>query len=73
MLAEVAATDISVERQPNGFIESAAIAKEGATAAKIAREHIEKNTGKSAVSSLSVNELGQRQHQLKRSEVENND
>jgi len=73
MLAEVAATDISVERQPDGFIESAAIAIEGATAAKVAREQIEKSTGKSAVSSLSANELGQRQLQIKGSEVEDND
>ena len=36
MLAEVAATDISVERQPEGFSESAEVAKEGAKAAKVA-------------------------------------
>ena len=37
MLAEVAATDISIARQPNGFVESAVVAKEGAETAKIAR------------------------------------
>jgi hypothetical protein len=60
MLAEVAATDISIARQPNGFVESAAVAKEGATAAKVARDQIEKSTGKSAVSRLNAKNLGQR-------------
>ena len=50
MLAEVATTDISVERQPASFNESAQIAAEGATVAKVAREQIEKSTGKSAIS-----------------------
>jgi len=58
MLAEVATTDISAARQPNGFSESAAVAKEGATAAKVAREQIEKSTGKSAISSLNAKKLG---------------
>ena len=54
MLAEVAATDISIERQPATFGESAQIASEGATAAKVAREQIEKSTGKPAVSPLNA-------------------
>jgi len=54
MLAEVAATDISIVRQPVGFKESAAVAEEGANAAKIAREQIEKSTGKPAVSKLNA-------------------
>jgi len=61
MLAEVATTDISIERQPNGFNESAAVAQEGAKAAKVARKQIEKSTGKSAVSKLNAKNLGQRQ------------
>ncbi|MDR2570446.1 MAG: Bro-N domain-containing protein [Oscillospiraceae bacterium] len=60
MLAEVAATDISIARQPSGFNESAVVAKEGAKAAKVAREQIEKSTGKPAVSRLNAKELGQR-------------
>jgi hypothetical protein len=59
MLAEVAATDISVVRQPVGFKESAVVAKEGARAAKIARMQIEKSTGKSAISRLKARDLGQ--------------
>ena len=49
MLAEVAATDISIVRQPNGFEGSAAVAKEGAEVAKVAREQIEKSTGKPVI------------------------
>ena len=60
MLAEVAATDISIERQPEGFNESARVAREGAKAAKVAREQIEKSTGKPAVSKLNAKELGNR-------------
>ena len=54
MLAEVAATDISIERQPLNFDESAKVAAEGAKAAKVARKQIEKSTGKPAVSSLNA-------------------
>ncbi|MDR2906998.1 MAG: Bro-N domain-containing protein [Bacteroidales bacterium] len=54
MLAEVAATDISIERQPANFNESAQVACEGAKAAKVAREQIEKSTGKPAISPLNA-------------------
>jgi hypothetical protein len=57
MLAEVATTDISIVRQPNGFNESAEAAKEGAKAARVAREQIEKSTGKPAVSRLNAKNL----------------
>ena len=60
MLAEVAATDISIARQPGGLRESAAVAKEGAKAAKVAREQIEKSTGRSTVSRLNAKKMGQR-------------
>ena len=65
MLAEVAATDISVERQPVGFAESAGVAEEGAKAAKVAREQIEKSTGKPAISPLNANsgmKIGKREN-----------
>ena len=58
MLAEVAATDISMVKQPDGFNESAKVAKEGAKAAKLAKEQIEKSTGKSAISKLNAKDLG---------------
>jgi len=54
MLAEVAATDISIERQPANFDESAVVATEGALAAKVAREQIEKSIGKPAISPLNA-------------------
>jgi hypothetical protein len=60
MLAEVAATDISIARQPSGFNESAEAAKEGAKAAKVARNQIEKSTGRLAVSKLNAKGLEQR-------------
>jgi len=60
MLAEATATEVSIVEQPMGFHESAKVAKEGAKAAKVAREQIEKSTGKSAISSLNAKNLGQR-------------
>ncbi len=59
MLAEVATTDISIEQQPQGFTESARVAQEGASIAKIAREQLEQRTGKPAVSRLNAKNLGQ--------------
>ena len=59
MLAEVAATDISIAREPSGFNESAIVAQEGAKAAKAAREHIERSSGQSVVSKLNAKKLRQ--------------
>ena len=60
MLAEVAATEISVIEQPIGFNESAEVAKRGANTAKVARKQLEEETGKPAVSRLNAKDLGQR-------------
>ncbi|MCL1911665.1 MAG: hypothetical protein FWG13_05625 [Leptospirales bacterium] len=60
MLAEVAATDISIVRQPSGFEESAEVARKGAKVAKVAREQLEEDTGRPAVSKLSAQKSGQR-------------
>jgi len=57
MLAEVATTDISIERQPTTFDESANVAEEGAKVAKVARKQIEKSTGKQAISSLNAKNI----------------
>ena len=65
MLAEATATEISVDRQPAGFDESAEIAQEGAKAAKVARNQIEKSTGKPAVSKLNAKDLNNRRLQIK--------
>jgi hypothetical protein len=59
MLAEVAATDISLVEQPQGFVQSADVAKRGANTAKIARKQLENETGKPAVSKLNAKNLGQ--------------
>ena len=50
MLAEVSATEISKAEKPQGFEESKNIAKRGGYVAKNARNEIESQTGKSAVS-----------------------
>ena len=60
MLAEVAATDISIVQQPVGFQEAARVAVEGAKTAKAARMQLEKSTGKPAVSPLNAKNLGRR-------------
>jgi hypothetical protein len=59
MLAEVAATDISLVRAPQGFSESAAVAQEGAKTARAAREQLEKSTGQPVVSRLNAQKLRQ--------------
>ena len=51
MLAEASTTEISKQKNPRGFAESAKIAKEGGSVAKAARNQLESKTGKSAISS----------------------
>ena len=51
MLAEASTTEISKEKNPSGFAQSAKIAKEGGSVAKAARKQLESKTGKSAISS----------------------
>jgi hypothetical protein len=57
MLAEVAATDISLVHNPKGFEQSAQVAAEGAKTAKAARLQLEKSTGKPVVSKLNAKKL----------------
>jgi hypothetical protein len=59
MLAEVAATDISIAQQPSGYKESEVIAKQGAEVAKVARERIEQGTGKPVISPLNAKSLNE--------------
>ena len=61
MLAEVAATDISLVRSPQGLAESAQVAAEGAQTAKAARLQLEKSTGQPVVSKLNAKKLSTRQ------------
>ena len=50
-LAEAAATEISKERNPKGYNESASIAHEGGEVADVARKNLEHRLGRSVVSS----------------------
>ncbi len=61
MLAEVATTDISQVRNPEGLAESAQVAKEGAKTAKAARQQLERSTGKPVVSKLNAKQLAAQQ------------
>ena len=61
MLAEVAATDLSLVRNPDGFDASAEVAAEGAQAARAARLRLEQSTGRPVVSKLSAKKIGTRQ------------
>ena len=57
MLAETSTKDISKEEQPEGFDESIKIARSGGEVAKIAREALEKRTGKPVITSQNATEL----------------
>jgi hypothetical protein len=61
MLAEVAATDISVETQPSSKSQSATIAKSGAEVAGNARKDLEARTGTKVISPQNARKLGQRE------------
>jgi len=60
MLAEASTTEISKEKKPRGLDENRDVARKGGHAAKKARLEIEKQTGKSIVTSKNAKELGQR-------------
>ena len=66
MLAEASTTEISKEKKPQGLNENKDVAQKGGNAAKMARVEIEKQTGKSIISSKNAKELAQK------SENENN-
>ena len=60
MLAEASTTEISKEKKPKELEENRDVARKGGYAAKKARLEIEKQTGKSIVSSKNAKELGQK-------------
>jgi len=62
MLAEVTATNIFEIRNPEGFVASAEIAKEGAETAKVARQKMEKSMGMPATSRLNAKNLRHSRH-----------
>ena len=51
MLAEASTTEISRQKNPKGFSQSAKVAQEGGSVAAAARKQLESKTGKSAISS----------------------
>jgi len=51
MLAELSATEISKEKQPGTFEANRRVAGEGGTVAKVARDQLEKATGRKVISS----------------------
>ncbi|MDO9512102.1 MAG: Bro-N domain-containing protein [Bacteroidales bacterium] len=65
MLAEASTTEISKEKRPQGIVENIDVARKGGNAAKQARLEIEKQTGKSIISSKNAKNL------LQNSEDEN--
>ena len=50
MLAEVSTTEISKDEKPSGFSESLSVAQRGGGVAKVARENIEQQLGRSIIS-----------------------
>lgn len=57
MLAEASTKDISQANNPTTFNQSKTIAKQGGNVAKVARKELEKQTGKSVISSDNANTL----------------
>ncbi len=57
MLAETSTTDISKEEHPQGLSENIKVAKRGGNVAKIARQALETETGKPAITSQNAAEL----------------
>ena len=56
MLAEASTAEISKQKNPKGYTQSAKIAKEGGSVAKAARKQLESKTGKSALSSAKASD-----------------
>ena len=59
MLAEVSTTEISRGSSPQGFDESKKVARQGGNVARNAREEIEKQSGKSAITSKTAKDSDQ--------------
>ncbi len=53
-LAEASTTEISKQKNPNGFSQNAAVAKSGGSVAKAARQQLESQLGRSVISSANA-------------------
>lgn len=69
MLAEATTTEISKNKEPEGFEESKNIARQGGRVAGNARKEIEQNTGKNIVTGLNAKNFLENQQKS----IENND
>lgn len=58
MLAEASTTEISKKVQPKNFLENKKVAREGGSIAGVARNQLERKTGRKVVSSLNAGTLG---------------
>ncbi len=56
MLAEASTAEISRQKNPQGYTQSAKVAKEGGSVAKAARKQLESKTGQSAISSAKASD-----------------
>jgi len=56
MLAEASTAEISRQKNPKGYTQSAKIAKEGGSVAKAARKQLESKTGQSAITSAKASD-----------------
>ena len=63
MLAEASATELSQQENPQGFAESAGVARRGGKVAQTARQQLEKELGRSVVSRKNAKSLAAREEQ----------
>ena len=73
MLAETATTDLSREKNPSGFVENAQVAHEGGKVAKVAREQLESQLGRSVISPLNAKSVLQVDNKPKNEENKKED
>lgn len=73
MLAETATTDLSKEKNPSGFAENAQVAHEGGKVAKVAREQLESQLGRSVISPLNAKSVLQVDNKPKKEENKKED
>ena len=56
ILAEASATEISRDKNPKGFVQNAQVAKSGGSVAKAARTQLEKQLGRSVITSAKASD-----------------
>ncbi|HPS40783.1 MAG TPA: Bro-N domain-containing protein [Candidatus Woesebacteria bacterium] len=66
MLAEASTTEISKKKKPAGLSQNKQVAREGGHVAGLARKEIEKQTGRSVITTKNAKQLHFKQNQLKK-------